>query len=430
MLSRLSSDELACLYDESHEKFAPEERRRWLDQRLANQIQFAYDNALKVRSIFDELGIMPSDIKSMDDLELLPVLSKTELMDIQHQAPPYGGFLAGTLSDLHRVYVSPGPIYDAFGLERVKSAVRGFLRMGYPKPGDVVLVSMAYHMVPAGLLVTDALDMMGCTVVPAGVGQTELQVKLLHDLQATAIFGFPSFVMTILEKAEEMGYDVRKDLNLKYVQGAGERHIGLLQKKFREDYGLKLIGGYGTADLGEVAYNCEVGEGYHFADEDCIIEIVDPYTGKQLGPHDEGEVVVTLFSNIYPLIRFGTGDIASYTNEVCKCGRTSPRITQIVGMIGDHVKVKGQFVHLRELNEAMSKFPEIAKYQMNLYLDGHRDRIGLNLEVEVDSDQVALAPAITTACQQVFKLKVDTIDFLPKGTLQEGYKVFLDTRWT
>jgi len=429
MQRRLTPEELAALYDESLEKMPSDERGKWLDKRLADQVQFGYKSAPAVKDKLDKAGVSPSDIRTVKDLEKLPVTTKDQLVKLQAANPPFGGFLAVPLNSLTRVYASPGPIYDAWGEERIRAAVRGFVRSGWPKPGDVVLVANAYHMVPAGLFLTDALDMLGCTVVPSGIGQTELQVKLLHDLQATAIFSFPSFVMTILKKAEEMGYDLRKDFALKFVTGGGERHIQVLRKVFEEEYGLIVGDGYGTADLGTVAYDCGLGQGYHYDDQECVVEIVDPDTGKQVAPLEVGEVVVTLFSSVYPLVRFGTGDLASYVDEPCGCGRNSPRITRILGMVGDHVRVKGMFVHLKELDDAMSKFPQISKYQMVLRLEDHRDRITLNVEAEPGVDQEALSEEINKRCQDVFKLRMEVIEFLPKGTLPEDYKKFLDTRW-
>jgi len=429
MIRRLSQEELTSLYDESKEKMPPLEREKWLNQRLADQVKFAYERAPAVKKKFDDAGVSPSEIRTVKDLEKLPVTTKDQLVRLQSADPPFGGFLAVPLTDLSRIYASPGPIYDAWGDERVLAAVRGFVRGGWPKRGDVCLVANMYHMVPAGLFITDSLDAMGCTVVPAGVGQTELQVKLIKDLQVSAIFSFPSFVMTILKKAEEMGYDVKKDFNLKYVTGGGERHIQVLRKVFEEEYGLKVGDGYGTADLGTVAYDCGLGQGYHYDDMECVVEIVDPETGKQVAPLELGEVVVTLLSNVYPLVRFGSGDLASYTDEVCECGRTSPRITKILGMVGEHIRVKGMFVHQRELDEAMSKFPQIPKYQMILRLEDHRDRITLNVEAEADVDKAALSKEIKARCQEVFKLSMDKIEFMAKGTLPDDYKKFVDTRW-
>jgi phenylacetate-CoA ligase len=429
MLRRLSSKELLHAYDESREKMPPVEREKWLNERLAKQVQFAYKNAPAVKEKFDRAGVSPSEIRSAKDLEKLPITTKDELVKLQQANPPFGGFLAVPPTKLKRIYVSPGPVYDAWGDEHIKAGVRNYLRQGWPKPGDIVLVATAYQMVPAGLFLTDVLDALGCTVVPTGTGQTELQVKLLHDLKATAIFSFPSFTMTIFKKAEEMGYDIRRDFNLKYIGAGGERHIQVLRKIFEEKYGLIVGEGYGTADLGTVAYDCGLGLGYHYDDQECVVEIVDPDTGKQVKPLEVGEVVVTRFSKVYPLVRFGTGDLASYTEERCHCGRAVPRITRILGMIGEHFRVKGMFVHLRELEEAFSKFSMVSKYQMVLRLEEHRDRITLNVEIETDVDRQALSEDISRRCQEVFRLRVDDIRFLPKGTLPEDYKRFVDTRW-
>lgn len=429
MIKRLGRNQLAALYDESREKLSPSQREEWLNVRLARQMKFAYKSAPAIREKFTKAGVSVSDVCSVKDLEKLPVTAKDELVRLQQASPPFGGFLAVPSNRLNRIYLSPGPIYDAWGMERVKAGVRGFIRAGWPRPGDVVLVSTAYHMVPAGLFLTDALDMLGCTVVPAGIGQTELQVKILHDVRATAIFSFPSFTMTILKKAEEMGYDVKRDFNLKYVSGGGERHIQTLKRVFEDKYGLTVSDGYGTADLGAIAFDCGQGLGYHYDDQDCVIEIVDPQTGKQVEPLQVGEVVVTLFSNIYPLVRFGTGDLASYTSEPCPCGRTAPRITAILGMVGEHVRVKGMFVHVRELDEAMSKVPQISKYQMILRLEEHRDRITLNVEAEPEANRKEIAETINKRSQEVFKLRMDNIEFLEKGTLPDGHSKIVDTRW-
>jgi phenylacetate-coenzyme A ligase PaaK-like adenylate-forming protein len=430
MLRRLNAKQLASLCDDSKERMPLAEREEWLGGRLAKQANYAYRHAPAVKKIFDDAGISPRQIRSIKDLERLPVTTKDQLVKLQQTAPPFGGFLAVPLNSLGRIYVSPGPIYDAWGEERIRCAVRGFVRMGLPKPGDVVMVSTAYHMVPAGLFMTDALDVLGCTVVPAGIGQTELQVKVLHDLKATAICSFPSFTMSILKKAEEMGYNVRKDFSLKFTTGGGERHIQVLRKVFEEQYGLVVADGYATADVGSVAWDCGLGLGYHYDDAECIIEIVDPQTGKQVKPGEAGEIVVTLFSKVYPLVRFGTGDLATYTNETCACGRTAPRIPKIIGMIGEHIRVKGMFVHMKELDEAFSKLPEVLNYQLVLKLDGHKDQITLNAETEPGVDRNALSAAINQRTQEVFKLRMDTIEFLAKGKLPQDYRKVLDTRWS
>lgn len=405
-----------------------EARERQLNQSLRRIVRHAYKNAPAIKDKFDAVGVPPSAIRTIKDLEKIPVTTKGELLKLQRANPPFGGFLAVPLTNLSRIYISPGPIYDPWDHKRVECETQLYKDVVFAKPGDIVMVSFMFHMVPAGLVSTDALTLVGCVVIPAGAGQTELQVQIMRELKVIGYCGFPSFLMSMLEKAEEMGYDFRRDFNLKWVLAVGERHIQHLRKQFEEKYGLRVIQIYGTADLGTVAYECNEKNGMHSAD-DMIVEIVDPDTGKQLGPNQEGEVVVTMLNKTYPLIRFGTGDLSFYTDEPCACGRASPRLTHISGMIGDHVRAKGMFIHRRELEEAMSKFADISKYQLVISLRGHKDWIGLNVETEANISQEALSRAIQIRCKEIFKLKVDEIDFLPKGKLAEGNKIFIDSRW-
>jgi phenylacetate-CoA ligase len=405
-----------------------EAKEKQLNQSLRKIVRHAYKNAPAIKEKFDIAGVPPSAIRTIRDLEKIPVTTKDELLKLQRANPPFGGFLAVPKTNLSRIYVSPGPIYDPWDRKRVECELSLYKDVIFAKPGDTVMVSFMFHMVPAGLAATDALTLAGCVVIPAGVGQTELQVQIMRDLKVVGYCGFPSFLMSMLDKVDEMGYDFGRDFNLKWVLAVGERHIQHLRKQFEENYGLRVIQIYGTADLGTVAYECSEKNGMHSAD-DMIVEIVDPDTGKQLGPHEEGEVVVTMLNKTYPLIRFGTGDLSFYTDEPCPCGRASPRLTHISGMIGDHVRAKGMFIHRRELEEAMSKFADVSKYQLVISLRGHKDWIGLNLETEANINQQALSRAIQIRCKEIFKLKVDEIDFLRKGELAEGCKIFVDDRW-
>lgn len=429
MQGRLSAKMVRSIYDEYKERMSPTQRLEWLDVRLAKQINFAYRHAPAVKECLDRANVAPRHVKCVKELERLPITRKDELLTLQRSHPPFGGFVTVPVNSLKRVYVSPGPIYDAFGSERIRSTLRSLLRFGLPRPGDIAMVSTAYHLVPAGLHITDALDRLGCTVVPAGTGQTELQVQILHELKVSAVFGLPSFVMTLLRKAEEMGYDVKKDLRLRYVSGGGERHVQVLREVFEKEYGLVVNDFYGTADVGCVAYDCGLGMGYHFDDQEAVIEIVDPRTGKQLEPNEVGEVVITLFSRTCPLVRFGTGDLASYTVEPCSCGRTAPRITRILGFVGDHVRVKGMFVYKCEIDEALSSLPEILRYQLVLNLDGHRDRIILKAETKSLVERDRLTESINKRCQETFRLRMDEIQFVPESTLAHECEHVVDMRW-
>ena len=417
------------VYDDSKERLPRGERESWLNQQLAELVESAYNNAPAIRNRFDKYAIAPSEIRSVKDLEKIPVMTKDELLGTQRANPPFGGFLTVPMGDLARIFVSPGPIYDVFEHDRVKPLAKAIQAAGFAKPGDIVLLAGSFHMVPAGLIFTAALDLLGVTVVPTGPGLTALQVQIARELGVTGFCGFPSFLMSIIKEAEGMGYNWRRDFKMRWALGIGERHINILRKELEQDYGIEICQLYGTADLGILTAECEQRNGMHYNDEDAIIEIVDPRTGKQVPPGEEGEVVVTLLSKTYPLIRLGTSDLASYTDELCPCGRTSPRLNGITGMIGDHVRAKGMFIHGRELDQAMSAFSEVSKYQMVLSLAGHKDAITLRVEANENVDRAALADAITKKCKDILRLTVDKVEVLSKGTLPEGCKKFSDERY-
>jgi len=417
-------------YDDSHERMNPAERQKWLSKKLQDAVRYAYQNAPAVKEKLDAAGVAPTDIKTIKDMEKLPVTTKDQLVKLQRAKPPFGGFLAVPLNSLDRIYVSPGPIYDAWDPEQAIDFARHYYHDLGARPGDIAIVSTMYHMVPAGLVATHLLDLLGITVVPAGVGQTELQVQIMHELGITGYAGFPTFLMTTIKKAEEMGYDFRRDFKLRWASVSGERHGQLLRKSFEDDYGLVTTQEYGTADIGLAAFECKEKNGMHFYDEGMLIEICDPQTGKQLGPGEVGEIVVTRLDKIYPLVRFGTGDLASYVDEPCPCGKTTPRITKILGMIGDHIRVKSMFVHKREIEEAISKMPEIAKAQMVVTLSGHKDMITFRVELASEGiNEETFRNSFTKTCQDIFKLRPDNIEFISKGTLPEGYETFVDKRW-
>lgn len=423
-------DKRILKYDDSHERLTQGERRKWLNEKLWKTVQYAYKRAPAVKQKLDDAGVSPSDIRAVEDLEKVPVTTKDQLVELQRANPPFGGFLAVPWNSLSRIYVSPGPIYDAWDPKQLIATARHYYNEVGARPGDIALVSTMYHMVPAGLAWTDNLDLLGITVVPAGVGQTELQVQIMRELGVTGYCGFPTFLMTTIKKAEEMGYDFRRDFKLRWASVGGEQHGLLLRKTFEKDYGLVTSQEYGGADIGLAAFECREKNGMHFYDEGMLIEICEPQTGKQLGPGEVGEIVVTRFDRIYPLVRFGTGDLASYIDEPCPCGKTSPRITKILGMIGDHIRVKSMFVHKREVEEAISGLPEISKAQIVVALAGHKDVITFRVELAAkDVDEQAFRQSFAKRCQDVFKLRPDNIELLPEGTLPEGYETFVDRRW-
>ncbi|MBM4454003.1 MAG: phenylacetate--CoA ligase, partial [Chloroflexi bacterium] len=332
--------------------------------------------------------------------------------------------------DLERVYVSPGPIYDPHHQsesfwQRHVQLVRA---MGFGKR-DVVINTWAYHLVPAGHMFDEALRRAGVTVIPMGVGNTELQVQVMHHLKVTGFFGSTGFFMNIITKAEEMGFDIRKDFNLRLVCIGGEMGGGPIRKLVEEKYGIVTRDAYGTADVGMVAYECSEKNGMHIA-ENVIVEIINPETGEPIGKDENGEVVITPIDEIYPLIRFGTGDLAGWIEEPCPCGRTSLRMTRLLGRVGDAVRTRGMFIHPRQLEPAFAKFTEISKCQAVVTRPGHRDELTLRVELKADEgvDKEKLSQQLNQVVSDAVRIKVDRVEFVARGTIPEGHKLIVDQR--
>ncbi|MEP7200369.1 MAG: AMP-binding protein, partial [Chloroflexota bacterium] len=337
---------------------------RSLDARLSRFLAHAYRNAPAVKQMFDQVGVKPTLIKTVADLERVPILRKDALVQMQKEHPPFGGFVTSRAQkNLRHIFQSPGPLYepDAGDTERAQVSATVFKQVGFAK-GDVVLNTLSYHLVPAGMMLDNGLTRIGATVVPSGVGQTELQVKLLQDLGITGYVGTPSFLLTILRKAEELGVNVRAQLALRKAVFFAEPYPPSLRQQFESGYGLRTTDVYATADVGFIAYGCEAGTGWHVADG-IIVEIADPTTGGRVARDAQGEVIVTTFNAAYPLIRFGTGDLSAFALERCACGRKSPKLVGWLGRAGEAVKVRGMFVHPNQLRQAAAKFPSITKIQ-------------------------------------------------------------------
>lgn len=409
------------------ERMPPEERQKYLMERLREIIAYAYEGALGVKERFDKAGVKPADIRSFKDLEKIPVLRKDDLIALQKANPPFGGYLAVPMDSLERIYQSPGPIYDpqrkrGFGMGAGMSSDFG--------KGQIVMNTWSYHITPAGLGVDQALRNLGFTVVPMGTGNTELQVQIMHDLKVHGFVGTPSFLKIIIDKAEEMGYDFKKDFNLKWAMVGGEMGGESLRQLFQEKYGIFCLGGdsYATADIGTIATGCEKQAGMHIG-TDAVVEIVDPATGKQLAPGEVGEVVVTPFDEVYPLIRFGTGDLSFFNEEPCGCGRTTPRLPKIMGRSGEAVRVRGMFVHPKQSDEVISRFPEISRYQLVVTRPQHRDEMVLKVELAKEAvDKEKLKTALDKDFRDVCKVRFDRVEFVAKGTISEDAKRIADER--
>ena len=416
-------------YDEL-EVMSRQEREEYYNRKLQEQVKYAYDHARDMRAKLDSVGIRPSDIRTGNDMEKIPITPKDELISLRQANPPFGGLLGVPPEKLEIIFMSPGPIYDVQSLDDSfnRRFQRSFYATGF-RPGDLVVNCLSYHMVPSGHWVEQALTSFGATVIPMGVGNTELQVQVLQDMQATGWIGFCSFLMIILNKAEELGYDVRRDFSLRVACPHGEMGGAQMREIYEEKYGIISTDIYPTADVGVVGYECQKKGGLHIPEE-IFVEIINPETGKQVGPGEVGEVVVTpLDTTTYPLIRFGTGDLSSYTDEPCPCGRTSLKLSRVLGRVGDAVRARGMFIHPRQTGEVVAKFSEIDKYQVVVTRPQFKDELALKIELTDEAiDKQKLTAEVKKTFQDICRLNVNQVDFVPKGTIPDGAKVIVDER--
>ena len=405
------------------------DRERYLNTKLAEAVDRAYRNAPAAREIMDRAGVKPQDIQRLRDLGKLPVIRKTDLIDMQKRNPPYGGFLAIPADEVERVFISPGPVYEPIQHSGIKWFAKSFWAAGFRK-GDVVVNTFTYHLSPAGILFHEALKDCGATVVVTGTGNTDIQLQTMRDLKVTGFVGTPSFLMGLIKRAEETGLVISRDLSLRLAWFTGEMLPPSLRKTFEEDYHIRTSQTYAVTEPGgAIAYECAEKNGMHMMD-DYVVEIVDPLTGKQLRRDEIGEIVVTPIHNrAWGLLRFGTGDMSSYTIEPCFCGRTAHRLTGIVGRSSDAVKVRGMFVVSRQAEGAVSSVAGVSRFQLVVGRRENRDEIVLSAELKDETvNRENLAEELNRRFQDVCRMRLDRVEFVSAGSIPEGQPRLIDSR--
>jgi len=401
---------------------SPAERETVYNQKLSHMVDLGYEHSKRVRDTFETLGLKPVDVCSLADLEKLPVISREQVIDFELHNLPFGGFCRSD-ADIDRIFISPGPVYEPHLTEKDPLWRRGYSAAGFGK-GDIVLNTFSYHMVAAGLTFHEGLRAVGATVVPSGTSNTEIQVQLIKHLKVTGYTGTPSFLMAIITKAEEMGYDVKKDFTVQKASFVAEPLQPSLRKIFEEEYAIDTYQMYGATEVGDISYECSEKSGWHICEE-VIVEIVDPDSGKRLEPGQLGEVVVTRLNDIFFLFRFGTGDLSSLTHEVCPCGRTSYKMTGIAGRVGDAVKVRGLFIAPSQLNAIKEYFNKI-NYQLVITRELYRDYV--TAIIEAGKDEHWLAERFEKHFQSICTVKLDAVQLVTPGSISDGDKILIDKR--
>jgi phenylacetate-CoA ligase len=402
----------------------PTERRAYLSDRLRATVARAYANAPRVRRRLDEAGLTPNDISGLEDLPKLPITTKDELPALQAADLPFGGLLAAPLSKLQRIFMSPGPNYVP------QAQQTDFWRLGMAfaaagfRPGDVVQNTLSYHLSPGGFMADAGLKSLGCVVIAAGVGQTELQIRVAADVGVTGYVGTPSFLYTLLSKAKAAGTPLR--IGSAFV--TAEMLPESLRAELERDFGVRVLQGYATADLGLLAYECAEKKGMHLQPE-AIVEVLDIETGQPAAPGQPGQVVGTTFDQAYPLLRFATGDIAALADPVaCPCGRTAPRLAGLLGRVGDAVKVKGMFIRGSQMDEVFKRFPEVAQFQAIVTREQHLDQLSYLVALGCEVGELAAFKArLAEALKDALKVRGE-VEIVAPGAIAPGSKKILDRR--
>jgi phenylacetate-CoA ligase len=404
-------------YDELETR-DPREREATLLSLLPGQIENAKNNTSGWADILSD--VYPPDIASRDSLAKLPITRKSELSERQASYPPLGQLLAAKVNELSWIFCSPGPIFEP-GLKD-----GDFWRMGRAlfaagfRKGNIVHNTFAYHLTPAGHMMEAGAHACGCTVIPAGIGNTEQQIEVITQLKPSKYVGTPSFLRIILEKADLLGVDVS---SITHGAVGGEALPPSLRDYFKER-DVVVLQSYGTADIGLIAYESPANEGM-IVDEEIILEIVRPGTGQPVPIGEVGEIVVTSLNPCYPLIRFATGDLSALLPGKSPCGRTNARIKGWMGRADQTTKVKGMFVHPKQIAQVVERHAEIRRARLVVDNQNHVDL--MTLHCEIDNAREGLQEAISASLQAFCKVKGGVILEKP-GSLKNDGKIIDDIR--
>jgi phenylacetate-CoA ligase len=419
----VKGERVSGFWDREKETMSPEARRRYQDGWLRELVAHAWDKAPGVRRRMQTAGLTADRLGSVEDLARLPVIKKSEMPELQKADPPFGGFCTAPLDKVRRIFMSPGPIFEPMGPEPGAWHLEPCLYAGGFRRGDVVLNTFSYQLVPAAHELDEGLHLLGCTVIPTGVGNTEQQVAAARALGATGYVGTPSFLMTLLKKAEELGAG---RLAFQVAQVGAEPFPESLRRVFQDEHGIMARQGFGTADLGMIAYECPQAAGMHLVD-DAVVQVCDPQSGAPLRDGQIGEIVATVHNRTYPMIRFGTGDLTVIDPAPCPCGRTSARMLGWRGRADEVTKVRGMFIHPRQVDELAGRVPGVARGQVRVTREGHDDVLTLRVELSAGVDAAAVASTLTAAIRDVMKLR-GQVELMPPGAIPEGAKKIDDLR--
>ncbi len=405
-------------YYDQRETRPSDERAASLTADVLAHIVHAKTHSPAYAEILGDVDI--GDLATLEDIAALPLTRKSELIERQGQAPPFGGLAALTGEPLTQIFASPGPIFEP------QTARADYWRMARAlfaagiRKGSLVHNGFSYHLTPAGSMLETGCHALGAAVVPGGVGNTEQQLESIGLLKPDSYCGTPSFLGILLDRADEAGLDVS---SIDKALVSGEAYLPNLRQKFA-DRGITGLQCYATADLGLIAYESSAESGM-IVDEDVYLEIVRPGTGEPLPDGEVGEVVVTALNPDYPLIRFATGDLSVILSGTSPCGRTNRRIKGWMGRADQTVKVRGMFVHPSQVNGVARRHSGILRARLVVERLDQADAMTLYCECEHRVD--GLADAIAESIRELCKVR-GGVELVEPGTLPNDGIVIEDKR--
>jgi phenylacetate-CoA ligase len=408
---------------DARETLSDDELRAHHGSLLQRTVEICWERSDFYRGVLERAGVKPGDVATLDDIARVPVTTKDEARAAM------AGLGTFPLHEAKRIFVSPGPHFYAGQRRADPPAERGktplafaFHAMGF-RENDIVLNTFSYHLSPGGFGLEDQLIAAGCAVVPAGPGNTEVQVEILTKLPVTGYVGTPSFLLLLCDKAAELNIDPLTQWHLEVAFVTAEKLTEDVRDALEDRTGAMVRQIYGSADGLLPAYECWAKAGMHLH-PDQILEVLDPETRA---PASLGEVVATLPNPNRPLLRFANGDLVELRDDACPCGRTGRRIARFAGRVGESTKVRGMFVYPEQIATVMERLSVVERWQAVVERNARNtDDFTVLVEVRGETPE-HLVERLEMELRNAIRLRAD-VEIVEPGTIPAEAKRLDDRR--
>jgi len=411
-------------WDEKIECISQDELQELRTLKMRQHLRYTYQNSLFYKKFFDDIGLRPEEINTLEDFyDRVPLLSREQLVNNQLERPPFGDLMAVGIKEIRRIYSSPGPLMMPFSKsdmdDYINTTANGLHICG-ARHGDIVDIAYSYQWDLAGTMLDDGFRRLGCAVIPGGPGMSKTHIHIIKHLGVSVVRAFPSFAMKLAKVAKKMGVNPRTDLKVRLIIIGGETCSDRLKTDLSEEFGAEVRDMYGGAETGFVTSECSAGGGMHCFSP-CIVEIIDPVTHQHVAPGRAGEIVTTDLSRKgFPLIRYRTGDITEgLSTEPCSCGRTSAKLGKVIGRTDNNLWIRGVLLIPNTVKEVLQKRKDLGNFQIIVDRDQFMDRLIIKVESHKQAPEEGIKEAIIEDLRAVTRLRAE-IEIVPVGYLADG----------